>query len=167
MGSMCTAVLIGWDPATPHPPPHLPTFGLIYEEGAIGQPRQTTSLCDPLGVAVGGSCLLLISGVGCRVLNVGCRVSVSVVEGGSRLSGVCAGCCRWSWLSGVGCWFQCIGSRSLFSYCFFDAQLWYVDPYMLRICTAFVICSMRLHLHHCNYLPQSKRKLITLWYFSL
>ncbi len=30
-------------PATPPPPP---AFGLIYE-GAIGQPRQTTSLCDP------------------------------------------------------------------------------------------------------------------------
>jgi hypothetical protein len=28
------------------PPP--PAFGLIYE-GAIGQPRQTTSLCKPLG----------------------------------------------------------------------------------------------------------------------
>jgi hypothetical protein len=27
--------------------PHPPAFGLIYE-GAIGQPRQTTSLCDPL-----------------------------------------------------------------------------------------------------------------------
>ncbi len=32
---LCTAVLIGWDPATPPPPP---SFGLIYE-GAIGQPR--------------------------------------------------------------------------------------------------------------------------------
>ncbi len=30
---------------TPHPPP--PAFGLI-NEGAIGQPRLTTSLCDPL-----------------------------------------------------------------------------------------------------------------------
>ncbi len=30
---------------TPHPPP--PAFGLIYE-GAISQPRQTTSLCGPL-----------------------------------------------------------------------------------------------------------------------
>jgi hypothetical protein len=43
MSSMCTAVLICWDPATQP----LPPFGLIYE-GAIGQPRQTTSLCDPL-----------------------------------------------------------------------------------------------------------------------
>ncbi len=42
--SMCTAVLIGWDPATLPPPP---TFGLM-NEGAIGQPRKTTSLCDPL-----------------------------------------------------------------------------------------------------------------------
>jgi hypothetical protein len=30
----------------PHNPPP-PPFGLIYE-GAIGQPRKTTSLCDPL-----------------------------------------------------------------------------------------------------------------------
>jgi hypothetical protein len=30
---------------TPYPPP--PAFELIYE-GAIGQPRWTTSLCDPL-----------------------------------------------------------------------------------------------------------------------
>jgi hypothetical protein len=37
---MCTAVLI-----VPIPPP----FGLIYE-GAIGQPRQTTSLYDPLQI---------------------------------------------------------------------------------------------------------------------
>ncbi len=34
LGSMCTAVLIDWDP----PPPPTPSFGLIYE-GAIGQPR--------------------------------------------------------------------------------------------------------------------------------
>jgi hypothetical protein len=33
----------------PQPPP--PAFGLIYE-GAIGQPRYTTSLCDPLLAAV-------------------------------------------------------------------------------------------------------------------
>jgi hypothetical protein len=32
-GLMCTAVLIGREPATPPPPP---AFGLIYE-GAIGQ----------------------------------------------------------------------------------------------------------------------------------
>ncbi len=41
---MSTAVHIGRDP---HTPPHPPVFGLIYE-GIIGQPRQTTSLCDPL-----------------------------------------------------------------------------------------------------------------------
>jgi hypothetical protein len=35
----CTAVLPANPPST--------AFGLIYE-GAIGQPRQTTSLCDPL-----------------------------------------------------------------------------------------------------------------------
>jgi hypothetical protein len=40
---MCTALLIGRDRATSTSP----TFGLIYE-GAIGQPRETTSLCDPL-----------------------------------------------------------------------------------------------------------------------
>ncbi len=31
---------------TPQPPP--PAFGLIYE-GAIGQPRETTYLCNPVG----------------------------------------------------------------------------------------------------------------------
>ncbi len=31
-GLLCTAVLIGWDPATPHPP----AFGLIIYEDAIG-----------------------------------------------------------------------------------------------------------------------------------
>jgi hypothetical protein len=36
---MCTSVLIG------KPPP--PLFGLIYED-AIGETRNTTSLCDPL-----------------------------------------------------------------------------------------------------------------------
>jgi hypothetical protein len=36
LGSMCTAVLIGLDPAPPPPIP--PAFGLIYE-GIIGQPR--------------------------------------------------------------------------------------------------------------------------------
>jgi hypothetical protein len=40
-GLLCTPVLIGWDPVTPYPP----AFGLIYE-GAIGQPRWTTSLCN-------------------------------------------------------------------------------------------------------------------------
>jgi hypothetical protein len=34
-------------PRNPHPPPS-PAFWPIYE-GAIGQPRQTTSLCDSLG----------------------------------------------------------------------------------------------------------------------
>ncbi len=43
-GLLCTAELIGWDPETPSPPP---SFGLICES-AIGQPRKTTSLCDPL-----------------------------------------------------------------------------------------------------------------------
>jgi hypothetical protein len=32
---------------TPQPPPPSPSLGLI-NEGAIGQPRLTTSLCDPL-----------------------------------------------------------------------------------------------------------------------
>ncbi len=46
--ALCTAVLIGWDPATAtHPPPIPPAFGLIYE-GVTGQPRKTTSVCDPL-----------------------------------------------------------------------------------------------------------------------
>jgi hypothetical protein len=36
-GLMCTAVLIGGDPATSSIPPP-PTLGLIYE-GAIGQPK--------------------------------------------------------------------------------------------------------------------------------
>ncbi len=44
-GLLCTAVLIGSDNATPPP-----AFGLIYG-GANGQPRQTTSLCDPLYTA--------------------------------------------------------------------------------------------------------------------
>jgi hypothetical protein len=43
-GLLCTAVLIGWGPATS---PNSPAFGLIYE-GAIGQPRWKTSLCNPL-----------------------------------------------------------------------------------------------------------------------
>jgi hypothetical protein len=42
---MCTAVLIGRDPATANP--HPPALGLVYE-GAIGQRKQTTSVCDPL-----------------------------------------------------------------------------------------------------------------------
>ncbi len=46
LGSMRTAVLIDWDPARPQPPSP-PAFGLIYV-GTIGQPRYTTSLCDPL-----------------------------------------------------------------------------------------------------------------------
>ncbi len=45
---MCTAVLIGLDHAPP-PPPY--AFGLIYE-GAIGQPRYTTSPCGPLNYGV-------------------------------------------------------------------------------------------------------------------
>jgi hypothetical protein len=43
VGLLCTAVLIGCDPP-PHPPP---AFGLICEV-AIGQPRKTTSLFNPL-----------------------------------------------------------------------------------------------------------------------
>ncbi len=38
-GLLCTAVLIGWDPATTPLPPHL---------GVIGQTRKTTSLCKSL-----------------------------------------------------------------------------------------------------------------------
>jgi hypothetical protein len=44
-GLLCTSVLIGWDPSRTSPTP--PAFGLLYE-GSIGQPRQTTSLCNPL-----------------------------------------------------------------------------------------------------------------------
>ncbi len=42
-----SSVLIGWDLATSPP-----AFGLIYE-GAIGQPRQTISLWDPLDLLFG------------------------------------------------------------------------------------------------------------------
>ncbi len=43
---MCPAILIGWDPAIPSLPPHLDSY---YDyEGAIGQQRQTISLCNPL-----------------------------------------------------------------------------------------------------------------------
>ncbi len=47
-GLLFTAVLIIWDPATPPP-----AFGLICEGsiGQIGQPRQTTSLCNTLDIA--------------------------------------------------------------------------------------------------------------------
>jgi hypothetical protein len=41
---MCTAVLIGGDPATPSLPPHLDS----YYERTIGEQRQTSSLCNPL-----------------------------------------------------------------------------------------------------------------------
>jgi hypothetical protein len=47
--SMRTAVLLADIPQPPPPPP--PAFGLIYE-GVIGQPRKTTSLCDPLALLV-------------------------------------------------------------------------------------------------------------------
>ncbi len=44
------AVFIGWlGPRNSPPPTH--AFGLLYE-GAIGRPRQTTSLCNPLIKAV-------------------------------------------------------------------------------------------------------------------
>jgi len=51
---------------TPNPL-HPPAFGLIYE-GAIGQPRKTTSLCDPLLKPVNnnqllkhvGSCIFIV-----------------------------------------------------------------------------------------------------------
>ncbi len=42
---MCTAVLIGWDPATPHPP----QMGLAYE-GAIGQHLFVN--CNPLALSL-------------------------------------------------------------------------------------------------------------------
>jgi hypothetical protein len=37
---------------TPQPPPHPPPASGLIDEGAIGQPRWTTSLCDPLVVIV-------------------------------------------------------------------------------------------------------------------
>ncbi len=53
LGSMCcTAVLIGTGPASP------PALGLIYS-GAVGQPRKTTSLCDPLIEPNKSKCLFL------------------------------------------------------------------------------------------------------------
>jgi hypothetical protein len=42
---MCTALLIGCNNLAI--PPFPPAFGLIYE-GALGHPRLTTSLCNPL-----------------------------------------------------------------------------------------------------------------------
>ncbi len=44
------AQLYSWAETPQFPPP--PAFRLIYE-GAIGQPRKTTSLCDPLHQALG------------------------------------------------------------------------------------------------------------------
>ncbi len=41
---MCTAVLIGWDPAIPPPPTHVGS----YTTALLGQPRLTTILCGPL-----------------------------------------------------------------------------------------------------------------------
>jgi hypothetical protein len=49
-GLLCTAVLIGRDPVTPPP---FTSFGLMYE-GAIGQPREGTALCNPLCPPIAG-----------------------------------------------------------------------------------------------------------------
>ncbi len=43
----------------PPPPPPSPAVGLIYK-GAFGQPRRTTSLCDP---CMSPLCLFLLEGV--------------------------------------------------------------------------------------------------------
>ncbi len=51
---MCTAVFIGWDPATPPPPP---ASGLICTRGAIGQKRETTSPCNHLGWSSEDCCM--------------------------------------------------------------------------------------------------------------
>ncbi len=46
-GLLCTAVLIGRDPESPTLRPHLGSYtrALLVSQG----PRQTTSLCNPLG----------------------------------------------------------------------------------------------------------------------
>ncbi len=69
---MCTAVLIGWEPANPPPPPWIwAHLRLIYED-TIGQPRYTTSLCDPLSKAyqvtrrVGNLCPAIGRGIDSR-----------------------------------------------------------------------------------------------------
>ncbi len=46
---MCTSVLIFWDSATSPIPPHFDS----YTRCAIGQQRQTTSLCNPLAEGLG------------------------------------------------------------------------------------------------------------------
>jgi hypothetical protein len=57
------------DPATP-PPPNPPAFGLVYD-GAIGQQRQTTSLCDSLLIGDFNAiltCMLIIGREGFSIL---------------------------------------------------------------------------------------------------
>jgi hypothetical protein len=52
----CTALLIGWDPATPPPPPtHPPAFGLVYE-GAIYWPAKK----DDISLKLPGTNIILI-----------------------------------------------------------------------------------------------------------
>ncbi len=63
-------LLIDWDPAAPPPLPH--AFGLIYE-GAIGQPRWTTSFCNPL---LPGYCSTFDFGLQRHTSVAGLRISV-------------------------------------------------------------------------------------------
>ncbi len=67
--------------------------------------------CWLSGVYIGGSSLLWLSGVRCRMLTVGCLVSLSMVLVGSWLSIVCC----WLFIVGVDC-------RSFFP--FVGAHLW-------------------------------------------
>jgi hypothetical protein len=102
-------------PLPPGPPPHIsPHLGSYMRALLVSQDRRHLFVTPALGVAVGGSCLLLISGVGCRVLIVGYRMLVVVAgsrDVGFRASVVIGG----SWVFGVGCyrWFLGVWRRLL------------------------------------------------------
>ncbi len=45
---LCTAVLIGWGPATPPPPTHPPPVGVTYLRGRYWSAQIDDSFCNPL-----------------------------------------------------------------------------------------------------------------------
>ncbi len=137
-------------PRNSPPPPPCPRIWAHIREGRYWSAKIDDISLWPPGCSCRWQLFVLISDVGCRVLIVG------------------VGCFRWFLVVGCRlCRVPVVGCRSLFSiFLSMPSSDMYIHICYESVLHSWYKCSRWLHLHHCNFLLQWKRKLITSGYLS-